>query len=958
MLRFKWRNMLRACVLPVIIAVMPAYIYAAQNYTDALSKSIYYYGAQRCGTTNSWIHGACHTNDGSSVGIDLSGGWHDCGDHVKFGQTNAYSAALLLLAFSYFSSAYQDIYTATDTAGSDGIPDLLNEVKVETDYLLKAYNGGKVYYQVGDGAADHTHFVTPEYESTAYATAAGGDPRNCYSFTSGGSNVCGTAAAALALMFILYKQYDAAYAAQCSTTAVEYYNVGKTNPAAISDANGGSFYSASHWAGHMAWGAIELYRATGTTSYLTDAQTYTSNGDYSMPTNWVLCWNNCEPAADFELYKMTGTATYLTKMQSEVSSYESKMTTCGIGSYATVNSWGNLRYTANMALCGAFLDYMTTGGDTTALSMAKNSTDFILGTHGAITSDGSMAGPGAAQGESFLVGYTNPDYTSAGCVLHPHHRAAFGKTTTGDTDFTTESTTPGSVAYLHQLVGSLPGGPINNCSGFEDNIGKYEVTEGGIDYNAGVVGALAYMVLKYGTPATTPTFTFTTGAVATRTFTPTPTRTVTITPSQTFTGTRTNTPSQTFTYTATPTLTNTKTFTPTATPSYTITMTFTTVILSATDTPTYTATPTATGTRTFSPTPTFTNTISPTSTQTRTYTNTVTPTYTITMTFTIVILSATNTPTYTATGTNTATRTFTFTYTQTGTATNTATLTATPTQTNTATPTITATCTHTPTATKSDTLTNTASPTFTATQTLTSTPTLTYTSTETSTLTETPTLTITQTNTESPTITETYTGTPPTSTDTSTITPTFTITQTETPSFTYTASPTYTETSSSTLTQSPTLTYTYSITATLTDTITLTATQTCTGTLKPAFTATATTYTGTVTPTVIPTQSTPAILNPVIYPNPYNPTGSGDLHIKFQITQEIKNISLKIYTVAFRLVKEETWEGDFQAGEIEEDIAPGELYKLANGTYYFLLTAETSDGKTLKGKPATIIILR
>jgi len=157
------------------------------------------------------------------------------------------------------------------------------------------------------------------------------------------------------------------------------------------------------------------------------------------------------------------------------------------------------------------------------------------------------------------------------------------------------------------------------------------------------------------------------------------------------------------------------------------------------------------------------------------------------------------------------------------------------------------------------------------------------------------------------------------------------------------------------VTQSPTLTFTGTVT--LTNTATLTVTQTLTITWKPTFTATAI-YTGTITPTVVSTQSTPTILNPIIYPNPYDPAGNGDLHIRLQITQEVKNISLKIYTVAFRLVKEETWDREFQAGEINLDVAPVEIYNLANGTYYCLITSETMDGKTIKSKPETIIILK
>jgi len=932
MFKFWTLKRIQTGLMAAILIIVPIYIYSVQNYADALYRSIYYYGAQRCGTTNSWCHAACHTNDGTSVGLDLSGGWHDCGDHVKFGQTNAYSAALLLLAFSYFTTAYGDYYSPANSTGTaNGIPDLLDEVKYETDYLIKASQGNTIYYQVGDGAADHTHFVTPDYESTAYATAAGGDPRNCYSFTAnggkGGANVCGTAAAALALMSIVYKQYDATYANQCLTTAINYYTVGKTVEAAISDASGGSFYSASHWAGHMAWGAVELYRATGTTSYLTDAENFATNGDYSMPTNWVLCWNNCEPAADFELYEQTGSSTYLTKMQSEVTSYEGKMTTCGIGSYATVNSWGNLRYTANMALCGAFLDYMTTGGNATALSMAKNSTDFILGTHGAITSDGSMAGPGAAQGESFLVGYTNPDYTSAGCVLHPHHRAAFGYTTTGDANFTTESDTPGTIPYVHQLIGSLPGGPINGCSGFEDNIGKYEVTEGGIDYNAGIVGALAYMVLKYGTPAATPTFTFTVGnsPIFTHTYTRTPTDTpsCTNTPSPTYTKTvtQTNSPTQTDTSSPTSTLTATQsqTGTKTITPTYTATQTFTPT-QTPSYTPTKTATQTNTGTQSITITPSFTNTNSPTNTATGSNTPTGTPTFT-----------STYSSTQTFTGTPTATLTYSPTWTRTATQTDTPIVSATPTYTATIyTPTITPTYTVSPTITETGTQTITPSCTGTPSVTLTSTPTLsatpTITLTDTVTLTATPTSTLTQTDTPIVSATPTYTAT----IYTLTITPTSTVTQTSTDTPTVTATSTYTFTKTSTVTITPTSTYS--------TTVTLTATSTVTFTPQGTFTP---------TNTALPELTLTPVPTNIIYPNP----NKGKFNYTYTITED-SYIEITIYTAAFRLVKK--FSDNEAAGQHTMEIDTSQ--DLANGTYYVLFNQK---GQTTSyHKVNTIIILR
>ncbi|HRU39750.1 MAG TPA: glycoside hydrolase family 9 protein, partial [Candidatus Goldiibacteriota bacterium] len=156
-------------------------------------------------------------------------------------------------------------------------------------------------------------------------------------------------------------------------------------------------------------------------------------------------------------------------------------------------------------------------------SCLKNNVDFILGTHGAIAGS-----PGAPEGRSFVVGYTNPDYPAAGSVQHPHHRAAFGKTSTADTDWVTENSNPGSIPYKYVLKGALVGGPQSTCSNYNDKIDDYVANEVGIDYNAGLVGAIAY-VIAIENPAT-PTRTPTPNLSHTRTFTPTVTRTFTITP--------------------------------------------------------------------------------------------------------------------------------------------------------------------------------------------------------------------------------------------------------------------------------------------------------------------------------------------------------------------------------------------------------------------------------------------
>ncbi len=629
-------------------------LFAAHNYNDALYKSVYFLGANRCGDTKSWIHGACHLRDGEvNGGIDLTGGWHDCGDHVKFGQTNSFAAGCVIEGYLQFTSAYEDRYAQDYSAPpANGIPDVLDEVKIHTDFLIKAYRSGTVYYQVGNGDQDHVHFSEPVYQGLNYTAAEGGNPRPSYSITTGGSNVCGDAAAALALMSIAYRPFNAAYADQCLTVAKQYYAVGDAAHN-IRASTGVGYATNTNWADDLCWGAISIYRANNEAFYLTEAQGLATDGNFSMPTYWALCWDHTEPLAIYGLYKATGNASYMTLLTTELTNYQGKMTTCGIGSYAWLAQWGSLRYSGGMAFVAALIH--KENNSAAALDFCKKNVDFILGTHAAMTGTGG----GTKLGESFLIGYENPDYPGTGWPQRPHHRAAFGKGASGDIDFADEDAAPGTVPYLHTLTGALVGGPRATCSNYNDDIGDYVANEVGLDYNAGFIGAVAHMAQLY--PQATPTYTPFAGPP---TFTPTPTgtRTITVsptasrTPSFTRTGTptrtTTNTPADTFT--ATETNTNTVTRTHTATGTYTATATIT-----QTDTPpppgsTDTFTPSITKTFTVSPvaTGTFTSTIQPS--QTWTLTRTPLPTATNTAQFT-----KTNTPaaTYTRTPLPTATRT-------------------------------------------------------------------------------------------------------------------------------------------------------------------------------------------------------------------------------------------------------------------------------------------------------------
>ncbi len=302
----------------------------------------------------------------------------------------------------------------------------------------------------------------------------------------------------------------------------------------------------------------------------------------------------------------------------------------------------------------------------------------------------------------------------------------------------------------------------------------------------------------------------------------------------------------------------------------------------------------------------------------------------------------TATPTYTFT--YTATNTSTVTYTSTRTFTNTATNTNVP---PTFTPTNTATNVFTSSFTATNTNTNTFTYTATTTNTFTNTVTLTYTPSETVTVggpsfTSTEIFTYTYTETFTPVFTSTYTSTrtaTAVNTNTHTFTPVFTSTNTliiPTNTFTRTPTPSNTATHTFTATPSQTNTYTFTFTHTFTET----------STPLPSLTATA---------TAVPEGTEIKITDVLAYPHPLG--GNEDLNIIFKLEKGTDIINLKIYSLAFRLIKTVKISDRCYAG-INYSKVSGKVFKeLANGTYYFILEGIKGNEKG-RSKIDKLIILK
>ena len=101
---------------------------------------------QRCGY-NPFLDKVCHQRDGrsfygpmhDSTYVDVSGGWHDAGDQLKYLITGSYATGHMLLAYELYPDRFEDHCNAFGQPGSNGIPDVLDEARWGLDWICLLY---------------------------------------------------------------------------------------------------------------------------------------------------------------------------------------------------------------------------------------------------------------------------------------------------------------------------------------------------------------------------------------------------------------------------------------------------------------------------------------------------------------------------------------------------------------------------------------------------------------------------------------------------------------------------------------------------------------------------------------------------------------------------------------------------------------------------------------------------
>ena len=431
------------------------------NYGEALQKSVLFYELQRSGvlpeqTRCNW-RGDSGLTDGADNNLDLTGGWYDAGDNVKFNLPMAYSAAMLGWSVYEDRESYEQ---------SGQLEYILGDIKWVTDYLIKCHPEDEVfYYQVGDGNADHSWWGPCEVMTM-------NRPSYCVTKDNPGSAVVGEAAAALAVASIVFEDTDKEYAALCLEHAKSLYAFADSTRSDDGYTAANGFYNS--WSGYydeLAWAGCWLYLATDDNAYLDNAKSCIkqANQDY----NWSLCWDDVHIGADLLLAKITKENTYKDAVQKHLDFWscgtsDGERITYSPKGLAWLDQWGSLRYSTTTAfVASVYSRWEGCPSDKVSVywDFAESQANYALG----------------SSGRSFVCGFGED------APEHPHHRTSQGS-------YCDNMNEPGEAR--HTLYGALVGGP-DASDGYTDTVSDYNKNEVACDYNAGFTGLMAAMYSKY-----------------------------------------------------------------------------------------------------------------------------------------------------------------------------------------------------------------------------------------------------------------------------------------------------------------------------------------------------------------------------------------------------------------------------------------------------------------------------
>lgn len=423
------------------------------NYSQVLELSLLFYEAQRSGKLPAdnrvpW-RGDSALSDRGQNGEDLTGGYYDAGDFVKFGFTMA--STTTLLAWGYL--AYRDAYESAGQAKYG-----LSAIKWAADYFIKCHvSPNELYGQVGDFNLDHTFWGRPEDLSMS---------RPAYKIDAQhpGSDLAGETAASLAAVSLVFRDVNPGYSSKCLEHAKQLYRFATQYRGLYHEAIKGAaqYYESTDYGDELTWAAAWLYKATDDPLFLDEAEHHYMKFRLKERPNEFF-YNKKVAGVQILLAQLTRQPEYMEAAQAfcDFTVDYQKRTPKGL---VYIDKFGTLCHAANVAF--VCLQAADAGiSPTKYREFARRQIDYMLGD----------------SGRSYVVGF-GYNYPK-----QPHHAASSCPTRPAPCGWDAFNW-PRENPQL--LKGALVSGPDENDH-YMDKREEYVYNEVTLDYNAGFQSAVA-----------------------------------------------------------------------------------------------------------------------------------------------------------------------------------------------------------------------------------------------------------------------------------------------------------------------------------------------------------------------------------------------------------------------------------------------------------------------------------
>ncbi|MFS0726422.1 glycoside hydrolase family 9 protein [Paenibacillus sp. 1P07SE] len=315
------------------------------------------------------------TRPAPGLHYDLTGGHYDAGDYGKYAG-NQWVGGQLALAYLRFAESD----TVQFDYDNNGVPDILDEVRVATEYVLKFTDqfDGAVFDIPEKGGFRHPELLTDNHPLSPVGYP---DDRTVGRLGIGGSfkaaGVMASAARAYEAWLDEYGINDAdaeAFAARAAAGAVKTYEYAYINR----EKSQGSYHTNLDITNAMLWAEVELYLLTGDPPYYDRAVQRVAlleEGDVSSTNYWSM-----RPMAMVELYPVADAVTQARIQELLKSRVDYFMSVAQDTPYGVLNEFSNFGVNEpHVSYVGDLVRYYELFGDPEVLSAAKKGLYWVFG---------------------------------------------------------------------------------------------------------------------------------------------------------------------------------------------------------------------------------------------------------------------------------------------------------------------------------------------------------------------------------------------------------------------------------------------------------------------------------------------------------------------------------------------------------------------------------------------------